>query len=145
MSRKDNAVKLFTQRLNCSQAIFSAYRQENELTEEAALKLATVFGAGVACTGRELCGAVTGALMAISMKHGRGDLESVDAKTNTYEIGREFMAEFEARNGSCICEQLLGVNIGTAQGHKRAQEARLFETKCLDVVKSAADILEEML
>jgi hypothetical protein len=38
MSRKENAAKLFSQRFNCSQAIFAAYRQESELEEIAALK-----------------------------------------------------------------------------------------------------------
>ena len=145
MSKKENAVKLFTQRFNCSQAIFSAYRQEDKLDEVTALKLATVFGAGVAGTGHELCGAVCGALMALSMKYGRGDLESADAKTKTYNLARQFMTEFTARNGSCICEQILGINIGTVEGHRKAQQARLFETKCVDVVKSAADILDELL
>jgi C_GCAxxG_C_C family probable redox protein len=145
MSKKEKAVKLFELRFNCSQAIFAAYCQGGELDEVTALKLSTVFGAGVACTGQGPCGAVAGALMALSMKHGRGDLESVDAKTETYEIGRQFMAEFKARNGSCVCEQILGMNIGTAKGHKKAQAAGLFETKCLDAVKSAADILDEML
>jgi len=103
MSKKEKAVKLFELRFNCSQAIFAAYCQGGELDEVTALKLSTVFGAGVACAGQGPCGAVAGALMALSMKHGRGDLESVDAKTETYEIGRQFMAEFKARNGSFLC------------------------------------------
>jgi C_GCAxxG_C_C family probable redox protein len=143
MKKKENAVRLFKLRLNCSQAIFSAY--QDELDERTALKLATVFGAGVAGTGQELCGAVTGALMALSLKYGRADLESVDAKTKTHEMGRQFLSQFKAKHGSCVCEQLLGMNIGTAEGHKKAQEAGLFETQCLDVVKSAADILDELL
>ena len=144
-SRKDNAVNLFRQQFNCSQAIFAAYRQEEKLDGETALKLATVLGAGVACTGQGLCGAASGALLALSMKHGRGDLASIHAKAKTYEIAQQFMAEFKRRQGSCMCEEILGVNIGTPEGHKKAQAAKLFETKCLDVVKSAADILDELL
>jgi C_GCAxxG_C_C family probable redox protein len=145
MSRKSDAVRLFSQRFNCSQAVFTAYREPDALDERTALKLATVFGAGVAATGRDLCGAVTGGLMAISMKHGRGDLDSVEAKAKTYELGRKFMKRFEAHNGSCICEKILGISIGTPEGHRQAQEARLFETRCLDCVKSAAEILDDLL
>jgi C_GCAxxG_C_C family probable redox protein len=72
MQRKEKAVELFRQKFNCSQAVFTAYRQADVLEEKDALKLATVFGAGVAGSGSELCGAVTGALMAISMRYGRG-------------------------------------------------------------------------
>jgi C_GCAxxG_C_C family probable redox protein len=124
--------------------VFTAYRQADVLDEEAALRLATVFGAGVACTGNGLCGAVSGALMAISMKHGRGSVAAVDAKERTYELGKRFMIEFERRNGSCICERILGINIGSRENLAKATESGLFETRCLAVVGSAADILDAL-
>jgi C_GCAxxG_C_C family probable redox protein len=145
VSRKDEAVRIFSQHFNCSQAIFAAYRDPDTLSESAALKLATAFGAGVACNGRGLCGAVSGALLAISAKHGRGSDDPVEAKSKTYELCRKFMGEFAARGGSCMCDELLGVNIGTPDGMERAQEARYFETKCPDYIKAAADILDEVL
>ena len=145
MTRTEKAVEIFQKQFNCSQAVFTAFRQVDKLDEETALKLATVFGAGVAGTGSDLCGAVTGALMALSMKHGRGDLRSVEAKARTYELGRGFMAEFEKRNGSCVCEKILGINIGLPQNLEKARAERLFETRCLDVVRSAAEILEKIL
>ena len=51
MTRPERAIDIFKQRFNCSQALFTAFRQEDKLDEETALKLSTVFGAGVACTG----------------------------------------------------------------------------------------------
>ncbi len=51
-----------------------------------ALKLATIFGAGTACTGAHLCGAVSGALMAISMQFGRGNIEDLGAKPKDLRI-----------------------------------------------------------
>jgi C_GCAxxG_C_C family probable redox protein len=143
MTRTEKAVELFQQKFNCSQALFTAFRQADALDETTALKLGTVFGGGVACTGGT-CGAVSGALMAISMRHGRGDLQSVDAKTKTYELGRKLMNEFARQNGSCVCAELLGMNIGVPENMARAQELKLFETKCLALVRSAAEILESM-
>lgn len=145
MNRKDHTTELFKQQLNCAQSVFTAYRQTETMDEESALKLATVFGAGVSATGSSLCGAVTGALMAISMKHGRKDIESVNAKIKTYELGRRFMAEFSKRLGSCDCEKIIGMNIGTPENMRKAQEMNLFATKCLNAVKTAGDILETML
>jgi C_GCAxxG_C_C family probable redox protein len=104
-----------------------------------------VFGAGVAYTGADLCGAVTGALMAISLKYGRGDVKDISAKTKTYELGRKFMEEFSAKNDSCICGELLGLDIGTPEGVKEAVETKLFETRCPALVKSACEILDKML
>lgn len=143
MTRTEKAVELFQQKFNCSQAVLTAFRQADVMDETTALKLGTVFGGGVACTGAT-CGAVSGALMAISMKHGRGDLLSVDAKTKTYELGKKLMDEFARQNGSCSCAELLGMNIGIAENMAKAQELKLFETKCLALVRSAAEILERM-
>lgn len=111
MTKSEEAVSIFKQRFNCSQALFAAFRQQDKLDEETALKLSTVFGAGVAGTGA-MCGAVSGALMAISMKHGRGDLAGIEAKAKTYHLGQKFMDEFKRRNHSCLCADLLGMNIG---------------------------------
>jgi C_GCAxxG_C_C family probable redox protein len=143
MTRIEKAVDLYKQRFNCSQAVLTAFRQADKLDESTALKLGTVFGAGVACTGGT-CGAVSGALMAISMKYGRGDLQSIDAKAKTYELGRKFMNEFTRRNGSCVCAELLGMNIGMPENMVKAQELKMFETKCLALVQSAAEILESI-
>ncbi len=145
MQRKERAVKLFSQKFNCSQAVFTAYRQADELDEETALKIATVFGAGVACTGGELCGAVSGALMAISLRYGRGTRENTEAKVKTYELGNRFTIEFKSRMGSCSCAGVLGLDIGVPGNLEKAGEMKLFETVCLDAVKTASDLLEEIL
>jgi C_GCAxxG_C_C family probable redox protein len=145
MQRKEKAVELFRQKFNCSQAVFTAYRQADVLEEKDALKLATVFGAGVAGSGSELCGAVTGALMAISMRYGRGDVHSIEAKTQTYELGKRFMADFKSCMGSCACESILEMNIGIPENLQKARDMKLFETRCEDAVKAASDILEKML
>ena len=128
MTRKEKAIDYFKQSFNCSQAVFTAFRQADKLDEKTALKLSTIFGAGVACTGKELCGAVSGALMAISMKHGREDVKGVEAKLKTYELGKKFMLEFAKVHGSCICEEIIGINIGTPENLKKAAEMNIFET-----------------
>ncbi len=145
MDRKEKAADLFKQQFNCSQSIFTAYRQTDKMDDRTALKLATAFGAGVSCTGSSLCGAVTGALMAISMKYGSGDLKSIDEKARTYEIGKKFMNGFAARMGSCDCEKIPGINAGTPGNMQKAHEMNLFVTKCLAAVSTAADILETMI
>jgi len=144
MTRTEKAVEIYKQRFNCSQAVFTAFRQAEQLDETTALKLSTVFGAGMARTGNT-CGAVCGALMAISMKHGRGDLASVAAKEKTYQLGQGFMDEFARKNGSCVCAELLGMNIRDPACLAKATEMKLFETKCLEFVRSAGEILESLI
>jgi len=145
MRRKEKALELFSNRCNCSQAVFAAFRRAEVLDEAGALRLATMFGGGVAGSGSGMCGAVTGALMTISMRFGMGDIEELGNKTKTYELGRQFMAEFEKRMGSYRCESILGLNIGQPENLQKARELKLFETVCVDAVGMACDILEELL
>jgi C_GCAxxG_C_C family probable redox protein len=142
VTRKEKAAEIFKKKFNCSQAVFAAYCDGKKIDEKSALKLSTVFGAGVACTGGGLCGAVSGALMAISMKFGKGDVDGDPDKSKTYELAKNFMKQFESANGSIYCERILGLNIGSPAGMKKAQDSSMFETKCLEMVKSAADLLE---
>ncbi|UWX57011.1 C-GCAxxG-C-C family protein [Chlorobaculum sp. MV4-Y] len=145
MHRKEKAIELFSNRCNCSQAVFAAFRQAEVLDEASALRLATVFGGGCVGSGGGMCGAVTGALMVLSMRYGMGGIEELANKSKTYELGRQFMAEFERRMGSCQCESILGLCIGEPENLQKARELKLFETVCVDAVATASDILEEML
>jgi C_GCAxxG_C_C family probable redox protein len=145
MQRKEKALQLFSNRCNCSQAVFAAFRRAEVLDEASALRLATMFGGGVAGSGGGMCGAAAGALMALSMRYGMGGIEELANKTKSYELGRQFMAEFEKRMGSCRCESILGFCIGEPENLQKARELKLFETVCVDAVGTAADILEEML
>ena len=63
MNHTDTALKLFSQRFHCSQAVLAAFSKDLGITEEQALKLGGCFGGGM-CKG-EVCGACTGALMAL--------------------------------------------------------------------------------
>ena len=49
--------------------MFSIYAEKLNLDLKTAIKIATPFGGGMARLG-ETCGAVSGALMAIGLKHG---------------------------------------------------------------------------
>lgn len=144
MERKAKAVELFRQRFNCGQAVFTAYRQPDRLDEATALKLATVLGAGGCGTGRGTCGALAGGLLALSMKHGRSDVADEAAKQRTNELGRRLTADFEDRHGACLCRELIGFDIGTPEGLARARDEKIFETRCLSFVRSAAELLEEL-
>ena len=143
-NRKEKVIDLYKQSFNCCQVIFAAYRPPDKIDEETALKLASMFGGGIACTGKGPCGAMMGGLMAISMGHGYANASPVKQAT-VHEVGRAFMADFAARVGSSVCEGILGLNINTRENFKKALDQELFETKCFNAVKVAADLLEKIL
>ena len=144
MSKVEETVTRYLQGLSCSQSVFVVYRQPMGLSESDALKLSTVFGAGMCGTGCGLCGAASGALLALSMRHGMDGIDSLDAKARTYELGRQFLAEFGQRmDGVTTCEGILGMSPLSTEYKERSKELRA--TKCAGAVRTAAEILESML
>jgi len=144
MSDVEKAVECFGQGFACSQAILATYGEPLGLPREQAIKLAEGFAGGMAGLG-ETCGAVTGALMVLGLKHGRTRPDDIEAKMATNRLVREFMRRFEARRGSVKCRDLLGCSIDTPEKVQAARDRKLFTTVCPAVVRDAAEILEALL
>jgi hypothetical protein len=68
-----------------------------------------------------------------------------DDKTKSNEVCERFLDEFEKENGSYICRDLLGCDIGTPEGVKEAVDNNLFKEFCPIMVESAAKIVDEIL
>ena len=93
----------------------------------------------------ETCGAISGAVMVLGLKHGGVTAEDREAKEKTYERVRELVARFKARYGTVTCRELLGCDISTPEGLQRAKEQQLTTTRCPEFVRCAAEILEDLL
>jgi hypothetical protein len=52
---------------------------------------------------------------------------------------------FEARHGSIVCRELIGVDLSAPDGHRLGAERGVFENLCPGFVADAAQILEEIL
>jgi C_GCAxxG_C_C family probable redox protein len=142
--RIEEAARKFLSGYTCSQAVFGTYGPLAGIPADEALRIATAFGAGIA-RQQEVCGAVTGACMAISAKHGTTDPSQSEAKTRTYALVEEFMRKFREEHGSYICLDLLGVDLQTEAGHKEMGERNLRDSVCLPCVKHACSLLEDIL
>lgn len=144
MSDIEHAVSTFKEGFSCSQAIFSTYGKQFGLKREMALKIAGAFGGGMARMGKT-CGAVTGALMVLGLKYGMVDPANQDVKEKTYAVVHEFMDKFTTLHGSIECKELLGCDLSTSEGYSYAIEQNLFRTICPEIVRHAAEIIEELL
>jgi len=140
MKNVDLVVSRFKEGLSCSQAILSTYGQELGIDKATALKISAPFGGGMARMG-ETCGAVTGAFMVIGLKHA----VSKEEKEKLYGLINRFAEKFKSRNGSILCKELLGCNIGTPEGMKAVKEKGLIDALCPKLVRDAAEILDEIL
>ena len=70
LSRAKEADKQFEKGYSCAPSVLPAYSEQFGLEKELALKIACGFGGGIGRTGRT-CGAVTGAVIVIGLKHGQ--------------------------------------------------------------------------
>ena len=142
MDKVQDAVSVFESGFNCAQAIVRTYGPEYGLSALDALKVSCGFGGGM--RRGDTCGAVTGALMVLGLRYGPKDVSNVSAKNNVYSKVTNFCRHFEARCESIICRELLGCDVSTEEGMKKARENNLFKTVCPKMVQTAAEILEEM-
>ncbi len=143
MTHIEKAVDLFSQGFLCSPAVLAAFSDELGLPEKQALRLGACFGSGM-CKG-EVCGACTGALMALGLKFGQCEKDDLESRKKSNMLTVRFLDMFKAENGSYICNELLGCDITTEEGVKYAREHGLFTEFCPKMVASAAKITELLL
>jgi C_GCAxxG_C_C family probable redox protein len=135
----------FSSGYNCTQSILFAFGPDLGLDAETALKVATGLGAGIARRG-ETCGAVTGGILALSLKFGRGGQQDRSATETTYRKAEELMTAFERRHGSCTCRVLLDrCDLRMPEGQQRFKDQDLLHKTCVGCVESVAEILTGLL
>jgi len=143
MTHTEKALKYFSDKFHCSQAVLAAFADEFRLTEEQALKLGACLGSGM--RKGEVCGACTGALMVLGLKYGQCQKEDIDSRMKANNVTDLFLDEFKDINGSYICNKLLNCDISTKEGVEAALEKKLFTEFCPKMVKSAVEIVERIM
>lgn len=143
MTHIEKAKDLFGRKFHCSQAIFAAFAEELGITEKQALKIGACLGSGM--RKGEVCGACTGALLALGLRFGQADEEDIESRLKTNEVTDRFLAEFKKENGSYMCKELLGCDLSTQEGIAMAVEKKLFTEFCPKMVESATKIAEDIL
>ena len=129
------ASDFFGNGLYCSQAVLGAFCEKYGVDEKLAFKISCGLNSGVRCA--DVCGAVSGAILVIGLKYG-DDKDVCNLKTE------EYIKTFKEKNGSIICRDLLGCDISTPDGKEKAITENLFSTRCMDMVISAAQILDDL-
>ncbi len=145
MGKVDKVTKLFKKGYSCSQSILIAYGPELGLDREAAMKVAGGFGGGMGGTSHHTCGAVTSALMALGLKYTQTTGKAKNSHTEADDKAEEYLKRFEEAHKSTICENLIGCDLSTPGGKEEAARKNVYQTICVNLVRDAAELLEEML
>jgi C_GCAxxG_C_C family probable redox protein len=145
MDRVEQAVLKFAGGYNCAQSVLFSFCDDLTLDKDKALKLACGFGAGMG-RKKEVCGAVSGGIMVIGAKYGRGENNDRKATEITYVKIRELMEQFSQKHGTYICRKLLNdCELTTEEGQKHFKENGLSNKTCKPCVQSVVEILESIL
>lgn len=141
----DMAVDKFISGFNCAQAILFAFSDKVDLERNLALKLACGLGAGMGRKG-EICGAVSGGVLALGARYGRGETDDASATETTYKKTNELLSIFAAKHGSVSCKTLLGgCDLTIPIGQQWFKDKELKKEVCTRCVESVAEIVEGLL
>lgn len=129
-------------RLNCAEAVLITMCNYYDVDMNVCPMIATAFGGGL-CGTQGVCGALSGALMVIGIRHGR---ELGGDRTRAYELGKRLMAWFRERNGSLNCGELTDTDMTDPEQMKafRAPGGK-HETLCQALVRDTCAWLAEQL
>ena len=141
----ERAYGLFLEGYNCAQAVFCAFGDVTGLPTDAAARLACSFGGGMGRL-REVCGAVSGALLTLGYVLGYADPKDFAAKKAHYALVQEFARRFTEKNGSIVCRELLrGVEVSTGSTPEQRTPEFYKKRPCPELIRQAAEITQQML
>jgi C_GCAxxG_C_C family probable redox protein len=147
LSLEEVAKSNFSSGLNCAESVLLAVT--NELNTEGRTgelpipRIATGFGGGIGRNG-DVCGALIGAVMAMSLALGRDNAEQ--SREPCYPAVDRIYNDFRTRFGSCRCRELTNQNLKTSDG-LNVYNTEVHADVCAPIVawaaKSAHDIIKE--
>lgn len=132
MNRKELAIAYHDKKFNCAQAVACSFAKDLGVDETTLFKACEGFGLGMGgmCA---TCGAVSGAVMAAGFQNSDGNLANPQTKADTYQLSREIVEQFIAKNGSAVCRELKGMDTGKVL------------RSCPDCIMDAVEIAEKIL
>lgn len=143
MSKADLASNNFEQGFSCSQAVFGPFAESLGMDCATAMKVSDCFRGGMCMT--DVCGAFSGGIMAIGLKHGRSEADDTAARDLSGQMMSRFTERFkEKTNNKLTCKDILECDMRTAEGKAMMKEQSLRKNVCLKVVRMTAEILEEI-
>ena len=143
MSRADRAEELFRQGYNCGQSVFAAFADVLGMSVDEAAKIASQFGAGFGKL-REVCGAVSGMTLVTGYLKGYSEPAVYESKEEVYALIQKMCAEFEERQGSIICRELLGLKKGEDTAEPAVRTEEYYRSRpCIGACRTAAEIVEK--
>jgi len=138
---KKSAEKNYSSGLYCAESVVLAISKAQGIESKLFPRIATAFCSGMARTCGT-CGALTGAILGVSLVHGRSEAgEPVD---KVYAATQKLVSTFENEFGGKGCSDLLGCDLGTPEGQEIFKNNDLSE-KCEKYTSRASEIAAQVI
>lgn len=129
---------------NCAQAVAGAFADLTGLEPKQMMAAMGGFGGGVGGSHCELCGAVSGGVLVLSLLNPHTDGADKAGKAALYAKAKEFRRRFEEVFGLTRCGDLLKARPGVTDKNPASQRLGV-TAHCDNMIVTAVEILEQML
>ncbi len=145
MDRCANAYAYHKAGYNCAQSVAAACADLAGWEPEALMSAMGGFGGGIGGSHEELCGAVSGGVLVLSLANPHQDGGDTEGKKAVYAKAKEFRQRFTGVFGGLSrCGELLRARPGISEAASAA--SRLHITSHCDImIVTAVEIVEDML
>ena len=127
--------------LYCAESVLLAVAESLGIHSDIIPRIATGFCGGVSDTGG-ICGAVSGAIMAIGLAAGRSAPEQ--SAEEAYALTRRLLEAFAEEFGSTSCRELTGCDLRTEEGRRAFEENRV-ALRCRGYVEGATRLAVQLI
>ena len=103
---ENKALDYYKSGFNCAQSILKACNEDLKLTDNENELLKAAMGLGTGMFAGETCGAVTGAIMALSLKLGSSQAADRENMRKVFKQIKIFETTFKEKNCSMNCKEL---------------------------------------
>ncbi|MCS7123925.1 MAG: C-GCAxxG-C-C family protein [Candidatus Bathyarchaeota archaeon] len=136
----EKAVSIFMEGYLCAEAVLKTFAETQKIKCRNIPKIATGFGGGMGRTGF-VCGALTGAVMAISLKYGRNTPSEAESYEKCSARIQQLFKGFNETFGSVFCRDLTDCDLTTEEGRQKFKEQQIKEKKCTRYVEKSMKML----
>ncbi len=134
----------FIKGYDCSQVVLRHFANKLGITADEANRVAACFGGGMMLGS--VCGAYTGALMAIGLKYGHSDPDGLlQQKDIMMAKTAQFKEKFVEKFGTVECKELIGYDVSTPEGLKGALDSGKLLEYCPGLVDQVIGMVQEVL
>jgi C_GCAxxG_C_C family probable redox protein len=141
MNTYQKGKEAFESGLYCAESVLKVITDEEGIDSPLLPGIATGLCSGISRTCN-LCGALTGGILALGAVFGRKSPD--DSQEQTYKAVQQLLSDFEKEFGSTNCYELIQCDLGTEEGQQKFSDNNL-KLNCGEYTGRAAEMVRNII